>query len=174
MQSPTPTYIPRKSSSSTSTAGSKTNRIHSVDLARGVLSGMFQQGNKNDGKYGNAEVRIFNLADNLPEARSVVLSHARELLASIGIDERMVEAENGPSEMTETTKGPAASDRTMLSRSSITRQRRREKESKLVCNKRMREELLPDDGLLFPTYREGLHAIFIDPITPWQQRNQLS
>lgn len=174
IQSPTPTYISRKSASSTSTAGSKTNRIHSVDLARGVLSGMFQQGNKNDGKHGNSEIRIYNLADNLPEARSVVLSHARELLASIGFDERKFGAENETSEMTETTKIPAASDRTMLSRSSITRQRRREKESKLVCNKRMREELLPDDGLLFPTYREGLHAIFIDPSTPWQQQNLLS
>jgi hypothetical protein len=169
-QSATPTDPTRTSSSSLPTTRNKTNRIHSMDLARGVMSGMFQEVNCRDDKVKKSEVRIYNLADNLPEARSVVLSHAQELLASIGIDERTFGAKNETTEMTKTTTNQEASNNTLLSRSSITRQKRRERESKLVCNKRMREELLADDGLLFPTYREGLHAIFNDPITPWQQR----
>lgn len=171
IQSATPIDPPRTSSSSLPTTGNKTNRIHSMDLARGVMSGMFQEVNCNDEKLKKSDVRIYNLADNLPESRSVVLSYAQELLASIGIDERTFMAKNEKTEMTETTINQVATnDNTSLSRSSVTRQRRRERESKLVCNKRMREELLPDDGLLFPTYREGLPAIFNDPITPWQQQ----
>jgi hypothetical protein len=38
------------------------------------------------------------------------------------------------------------------------RDKRRKKESKRVSNKRMRESLLPN-GLLYPTYREGLKAV---------------
>ena len=166
------------------TAGNKTNRIHSIDLARGVLSGMFPN-KEHDSNNNNAEaVRIFNLADNLPESRSVVLSHALELLSSIGICQPTIETEDAtietastavttststipnPNEMTTTDSAAAI----LPSRSSKSRQSRRERESKLVCNNRMREELLPDEGLLFPTYREGLDAIFNDPTTPWQQQ----
>ena len=171
MKSATPTDPPRTSSSSLPTTGNKTNRIHSMDLARGVVAGIFQEANCNDDKPKKTDVRIYNLADNLPESRSVVLSYAQELLASIGIDKRMFMAKNEKTETTKTRVNQVATnDNTSLSRSSVTRQRRRERESKLVCNKRMREELLPDDGLLYPTYREGLRAIFNDPITPWQQQ----
>jgi hypothetical protein len=158
----------RLPSSSLPSTGNKTNRIHSIDLARGVFSGMFQEIKKKDElKY--SEVRIYNLADNLPESRSVVLSYAQELLASTGIDQRKFEEDTIG--VTTTNKNPAASGKT-LSRSSMRRQKRRERESKLVCNKRMREELFKGDDLKFPTYREGLYAIFNDPTTPWQQRQQ--
>mmetsp|Transcript_1133 Transcript_1133/g.2552 ORF Transcript_1133/g.2552 Transcript_1133/m.2552 type:complete len:441 (+) Transcript_1133:141-1463(+) len=145
------------SSSPPTKSGNKTNRIHARDLARGVLSGMFQKGNHTD----DSGVGIYNLADNLPEERSVVLSYARELLSSIGIDQRK--------SRTEAATNPVASNDRLLSRSSTTRQKRRERESKLVSNQRLREELLQKDGLLFPTYREGLCAILNDPSTPWQQ-----
>mmetsp|Transcript_11490 Transcript_11490/g.24363 ORF Transcript_11490/g.24363 Transcript_11490/m.24363 type:complete len:525 (-) Transcript_11490:2792-4366(-) len=168
------------------TAGNKTNRIHSIDLARGVISGMFPNKHyDSDNKINNhaKAIRIFNLADNLPESRSVVLSHAVELLSSIGIGQPTIETEDAAIETASTAATTSTStmenpnETTMdsasvmlPSRSSKSRQSRRERESKLVCNKRMREELLPDDGLLFPTYREGLDAIFKDPTTPWQQQ----
>ena len=160
----------QKLSSSVPTTGNKTNRIHSIDLARGVLSGMFHNENREDSNVESSVVRIYNLADNLPEVRSVVLSYAQELLASIGVDQSTFRADKVPTELAETTKNIAKANKTLLSRSSITRQRRRERESKFVCNKRMRDELLPEDGLFFPTYREGLRSIFDDPTTPWQQR----
>jgi len=159
----------RLPSSSLPSTGNKTNRIHSIDLAQGVFSGMFQEINKKDDELKYSEVRIYNLADNLPESRSVVLSHAQELLASIGIDQRTFEEDTIG--VTTTNENPAASGKT-LSRSSMRRQKRRERESKLICNKRMREELFKSDDLLFPTYREGLYAIFNDPTTPWQQQQQ--
>lgn len=152
-------------SSSPPKTGSKTNRVHSIDLARGVLASLFNE----DIKVRNSAVRIYNLADNLPEFRSIVLSHAQELLASIGVDQNSFKAENKGNESEEQNTTVNTSSKTLLSRSSTTRQRRRERESKLVCNKRMREELLQEDGLLFPTYREGLRAILDDPNTPWQQ-----
>ena len=170
LESATPASPSRSLKSSIPTTGNKTNRIHCIDLARGVLSGMFEGANYKDSKLEYSGVRIYNLADNLPESRSIVLSYAQELLASIGIDQYAFKDENETSEMTKITKPPGKSDVIVSSRSSITRQKRRERESKLVCNRRMREELFPCDGLLFPTYREGLDAIFNDPITPWQQR----
>ena len=156
--------VPR-SMSSKATTGNKTNRIHTVDLARGVLAGMFQQNcNENEKRNGSmsnslATNRIYNLADNLPEARPIVLSFARELLSSIEIS------------VTDdvTTTATAITTTKTNSRSSVSRQNRREKESKVVCNKRMRQELLSDSGLLFPTYREGLNEIFNDQTTPWRR-----
>jgi hypothetical protein len=151
--------------SSNATTGNKTNRIHSVDLARGVLAGMFQQNcNENENRNGSmsnslATNRIYNLADNLPESRPIVLSFARELLSSIDVS------------VTEdvTTTATSITTTKTNSRSSVSRQNRRKKESKVVCNKRMRQELLPDSGLLFPTYREGLNEIFNVPTTPWRK-----
>mmetsp|Transcript_35716 Transcript_35716/g.40141 ORF Transcript_35716/g.40141 Transcript_35716/m.40141 type:complete len:475 (+) Transcript_35716:50-1474(+) len=143
--------LPR-SALSKPTTGNKTNRIHSVDLARGVLAGLMMSNSLPSN-------RIYNLADDQPELRSIVLSYAHKLLSSIDC----VLSEDVPStNMGDTMKKNA------MSRSSVSRQSRRERESKLVCNKRMRQELLPDNGLLFPTYREGLNDIFNDPITPWR------
>merc|ERR1712008_672472 len=110
--------------------------------AQGVFSGMFQEINKKDDELKYSEVRIYNLADNLPESRSVVLSHAQELLASIGIDQRTFEEDTIG--VTTTNENPAASGKT-LSSSAMRRQKRRERESKLICNKRMREELFKSD-----------------------------
>ena len=145
-----------KYTSSPPTTGSKTNRIHSFDLARAVVAGMFDDDIK-------AAVRIYNLADDLPEYRSVVLSYAQELLASLGIDQNSFGADNEERESSKQTSTR------LLSRSSTTRQRRRERESKLVCNKRMKEELL-QDSLWYPTYREGLQGVLMDSDTPWKQQ----
>ncbi len=159
---------PQSSSSPAPTIGNKTNRIHSFDLARGVLSAMFREedGEKNE-SLESSGVRVYNLSDNLPEVRAVVLSYAQELFASIGINQSIFCAESEKGESTNQVESNEAA----LTRSSKTRQRRRERESKIVCNKRMREELLPKDGLTFPTYKEGLRNILKDPTTPWQQRS---
>jgi len=155
----------RNSTTPGRTTMNKTNRIHASDLARGVLSAMFQEVNGEDKDITNSEVRVYNLADDLPEARSVVISHAQDLLASIGFEQRAVRDEQFTTKFAKTTDNAVTFDK----RSSNMRQKRRERESKLVCNKRMKKELFPDDGLLFPTYREGLDAIFNDPTTPWRQ-----
>jgi hypothetical protein len=117
-----------------------TNRIHSLDIARAVLASM----NKED---NDIPFRMYNLADNSPESRAVVMERAAELLQSIGVTVKE------PTKPTDTTS---------------TRGRRRLLDRKLVSNQRMREELMPD-GLLFPTYREGLEAILQEPTSPWQQ-----
>lgn len=166
------TDVPQNLSSPTPKTGNKTNRIHSFDLARGVLSAMFRdEDRKQNNQLESSGVHIYNLSDNLPEVRSVVLSYAQELFTSIGIDQNTFSAEDETTESTEVSTNQIESNKSTLSRSSQTRQRRRERESKVVCNKRMREELLPKDGLVFPTYQEGLQAILNDPTTPWQQRS---
>ena len=43
---------------------------------------------------------------------------------------------------------------------------RRNTELKRVSNKRLKEDLLPD-GLLFPTYKEGLKDILAQKTMPW-------
>jgi len=172
LEAGTLTDAPQSFSSPTPKTGNKTNRIHSIDLARGVLSAMFRdEDRRENNQLESSGVYIYNLSDNLPEVRSVVLSYAQELFASIGIDQGTFNAENETTGSTEESTNQVESDKSTLSRSSKTRQRRRERESKVVCNKRMREELLPKDGLVFPTYQEGLRAILNDPTTPWQQRS---
>ena len=161
---PPPSISDTNSSSSTQKKKniSLTNRIHSLDIARAVNAAFFSRNTKHD-IDSTPCYRIYNLADNKPEARSVVLSYAKELLIGIGCDLPQ------PSS-TESTTNP--------SRSSQTRQSRRQTERKLVSNERMKNELLlhdtGDDGdlLLYPTYKEGLKAILDDPSTPWQQNKK--
>ena len=169
LKSNTEINFSQKSLASSPKIENKTNRIHSTDLARGVLSGMCKEIDNEDDKVDKL-VRIYNLADNLPESRSVVLNYAQNLLASIGIDQDYLGNANETTDVSVKSTKSVSSDKKLPSRSSRTRQRRREKESKLVCNQRMMKELFPDDDLLFPTYREGLHAIINDPTTPWQRR----
>ena len=56
-----------------------------------------------------------------------------------------------------------ASDLTSSARSS-----RRGTEVKLVSNARMKQELIFE--LTYPTYSEGLNAIFLDPASPWRSK----
>ena len=172
LEAGTLTDAPQNLSSTTPKTGNKTNRIHSLDLARGVLSAMFRdEDRKENNQLESSGVHIYNLSDNLPEVRSVVLSYARELFASISIHQGTFNAGNDTTGSTEASTNQVESKKSTFSRSSKTRQRRRERESKVVCNKRMREELLSKDGLVFPTYQEGLRAILNDQTTPWQQRS---
>lgn len=118
-----------------------TNRIHENDVARAIVSAMLQ----NQGG-------IYNLADNEPEARSVVMEYAAELLKSNGII---------PPERSLLPVISAAAPTELSSK----RASRRQKESKRVDNSKMKAELI--EKLLYPTYREGLNAIFADVRNPW-------
>ena len=126
------------SSSSVSPRDDVTNRIHSKDIARAVLASMLKVKSPH-------QTRVYNLADNLPESRSTVLAYAADLLRG---------------------KGVPIKEQNRASDSLSVRGRRRLEDRKMVSNMRMQEELLPD-GLLFPTYREGLKAILEDRTTPW-------
>ena len=114
--------------------------------------------------------RIYNLADDLPETRSVVLDYAYKILSDHGFinTERNYdnqEGKNVDSSISENGSLPANSSKRRLSR--------RQRERKLVSNDRMKSELLSstpgkDEGLKYPTYKEGLDAILMDASTPWQ------
>jgi len=129
-----------------------TNRIHSQDIARAIVLSMSRP---------TRNTFVYNLADDEPAPRSLVLDYAADLLESIGVP--LVGPPTGsPSE---NNAGFVKSTQRPLTK----RERRRQADRKLVSNSRMKDELLGPSGLAFPTYREGLQAILKDPTTPWQQ-----
>jgi len=115
-----------------------TNRIHESDVARAILAAMESDA-----------VGIYNLADDEPENRNVVMQKAVELLRSIG------------------REPPMKDEELVLSSSSSSggRGRRRSSESKRVSNRKMKESLISE--LTFPTYREGLQSILESKANPW-------
>ena len=119
--------------SSASKVGNPTSRIHEEDAARAILSAMTY----NEAYDG---VQLWNLADDNPAPRSEVMAFGRKLLASFNLL---------PSQ-----KSHPLSER----RPPSERDKRRKSDNKRVANKLLKERLLPD-GLLFPTYREGLKAV---------------
>ena len=126
-----------------------TNRIHSKDLARAVLSSM--RANEDvGGSHQLDQYRVYNLADDMPEARHVVMKYAIQLLEESGIQPDV-----------------STSSRIRRNVTPASRARRRGRAQKRVSNARMREELLGKDGLCFPTYKEGLHAVFRIEDSPW-------
>jgi hypothetical protein len=128
----------------------KTNRIHAADIARAVITAMFCQNELPKG----TSFRIYNLADDEPESRDVVLKYANDLLLSIGV------------------ALPQNINKDLPTNMSKRRQSRRQQERKLVSNKRLKQELLLPNGLEleYPTYREGLKAILNDPHAPWHEK----
>jgi nucleoside-diphosphate-sugar epimerase len=122
--------------------GGITNRIHTHDLSRAVVACMRKSricGESNS--MGDCE--IFNLADDLPESRTVVLEYARDLLQGrhAAVPVETVKTSN--------------------------RARRRETEEKRVCNRKMKEILLDKTELTYPTYKEGLQHILEQQSEPW-------
>jgi nucleoside-diphosphate-sugar epimerase len=162
------------SSTTTTASTSITNRVHSQDIARAIVACMTR--NKNDKDNDNDDNpsprrrrgRIYNLADDLPAPREEVMRHAADLLESVGVSLVPPEAAAPPT----IPQAPSSTSTT-----TTVRERRRQTDRKLVSNQRMKDELLPDHRLLYPTYREGLQAILMEPNTPWydemmiQQRN---
>jgi nucleoside-diphosphate-sugar epimerase len=114
-----------------------TNRIHETDVARAIVASMAMP--------SKGDSRVYCLADDEPESRAVVMQYAANLFESIGITVSIEEdSDSSPS---------------------TTRSKRRGTEIKRVSNQRMKEELV--SNLHYPTYREGLTAIFQDRSNPW-------
>lgn len=106
-----------------------TNRIHETDIARSMFAAF------------DTDSEIFNLADDLPESRSVVLNYAYKLLLAANISVPMKDGTPLPDQQ-----------------QSNVRTRRRSLERKLVDNSKIKK-LLPGNTLLYPTYIEGLESI---------------
>jgi nucleoside-diphosphate-sugar epimerase len=121
-----------------------TNRIHEHDLAAAVVASMLLE---QDDALPACE--IYNLADDQPESRRVVLEYASDLLKSINVP-------------VETRSSVVAAEGTSTSGRAV----RRRTDHKRVSNQKMKDVLLP--CLKYPTYKEGLEAILIDPTSPWQ------
>ena len=62
-------------------AADVTNRIHETDVARAIVASMVKSF-----KQPTEQFRVFNLSDELPETRAVVMKHAAALLRSIGVE----------------------------------------------------------------------------------------
>ena len=118
-----------------------TSRIHVEDIAGAILASMKL--------HTNAEAQpdfdTYNLADDLPESRQLVLEHAANLLKNeAGFNASYLES---------------STDELSI------RTRRRGTDRKRVCNEKMKADLLPT--LRYPTYKEGLAKIVNDCTNPW-------
>eukprot|EP00980_Cylindrotheca_fusiformis_P004235 scaffold918_cov126-Cylindrotheca_fusiformis.AAC.14 len=135
-----------------------TNRIHVLDIAHAIVQSMMLNTTTT-----SSQSRIYNLADDCPASRSEVLEYAAQLF-----DEHNISLPQ---------QQPAAATAATNTKTSQ-RERRRETDRKLVDNTRMKMELLSlsfqQQQLKYPTYKEGLSAIFHDPMAPWweQQREK--
>jgi hypothetical protein len=123
-----------------------TNRIHVHDLAASVLASM--QRYSADPSRREGLVAVYNLADDMPESRTVVMTYAAGLLQRINI-----------------TISKVSQDATSV------RSQRRQTDQKRVCNKKIKGELLRNP-LKFPTYKEGLEYILEDRNNPWWPGNK--
>ena len=124
-----------------SPAAGITNRIHETDVARAIVASMMDSSQQHD-------FCVYNLSDDEPEARSVVMKYATKLLESIGVDITIKESsEASPSSARATRRGT---------------------DIKRVSNDRMKSDLVSE--LLYPTYREGLTAILKDSSSPWRKQ----
>jgi hypothetical protein len=132
---------------STSLPCDVTNRIHEVDLAASIVSSMLKD--VEDDKEA-PYFRVYNVADDLPESRRVVMEYAARLLHDKGAD----------------LSNAGTKDRKPTNLDTTKRSRRRIQDRKLVSNARLKEELLP--ALSYPTYKEGLGQILLHPKAPWQ------
>ena len=177
----------------TTTTAAATNRIHSYDIARAIVASMTTRDVVDDDNNDDEEEAsvldandhdtmslpnttlgrrrthggrgIYNLADDDPAPRSIVLNYAAELLESIGA----LPAPQ-PAVPTEPTNPTTTTTTTTATTTVSTRERRRLTDRKWVSNQKMKDELVPQ--LTYPTYREGLKAILMDPNTPWQKQQQ--
>jgi len=132
-----------------------TSRIHIQDVARAILTSMNQYNRDThrdidmlSSQLGSEEnYDIYNLSDDEPASRYDVFTYASTLLLSQG----WVLPTRNATTITVTTN-------TTLVKTSE-RQKRRLQESKRVMNKKMKDQLLGNQGLTYKTYREGLLSI---------------
>jgi len=114
-----------------------TSRIHEEDVSRAILSAMVCEGLESCGNC------LWNLADDDPAPRTEVMVFGAQLL---------VESNLLP---------PRKVDSNQSSRNfqQSERARRRLTDRKRVGNHRLKDLLLPDGKLIYPTYREGLQSV---------------
>lgn len=138
-------WIIRNETLSETGASNLTNRIHSTDLARAVVSWMM-----NAQRFGIAASRqVFNLADDMPEDREVVMGYAHDLLVAY-CNENEVDL------------GRFVSASPSMTTREKERTRRRRSDQKRVNNTLMKDMLLGEEGLIYPTYKEGLQSLLKD------------
>jgi nucleoside-diphosphate-sugar epimerase len=125
-----------------------TNRIHEEDLAACVVASMLLEKGKEESEINpmSAGATLYNLADDQPESRGVVLEYASDLLKSIRV--------------------PVQTRSSVAAEGMSGRARRRRTDVKRVGNQKMKDVLLRH--LQYPTYKEGLETILNDPDSPWQ------
>jgi nucleoside-diphosphate-sugar epimerase len=116
------------------------SRVHVKDIARALLASMdAAQGDDRSAGGGDKAAEldpysVYNVADDAPTPRAEVMRYAARLLG---------QAEGSEKEELEGTGARAG---------------RRAQENKRVSNRRL-GELLGEQGLLYPTYRDGLDVI---------------
>ncbi|KAL3935533.1 MAG: hypothetical protein SGBAC_008961 [Bacillariaceae sp.] len=160
-------------------AENKTNRIHVTDIAQSIVNSMMMTMRimtEEEGAASNSiSFEIYNLADDLPERRSKVMDYASKLLTTrFGSSDWRTTA---TTENVGVSKSADGSDdqrsgndtSTKTSKTKSVRRTRREQEPKLIDNQKLKNTLLPE--LLYPTYKEGLNDILLDPQAPWNNLN---
>ncbi|KAL7566568.1 hypothetical protein ACA910_000636 [Epithemia clementina (nom. ined.)] len=145
-----------------------TNRIHEDDLCRAVVASMLQWKPSSTTCLSKdvQNVEIYNLADDLPESRQVVMEYAAGLLATLdGGGFVCRDAGN-------TIEPQQAQSTTLIESKQSVRARRRVRDQKRVDNSKMKQNLLNGTSLLFPSYKEGLQSILHHPLAPWNNPQQ--
>ena len=144
-----------------------TNRIHEEDLARAIVASMIlllphSNNMEDDGEAPSTADKnfhnVYNLADDCPEARRVVMRYAAQLLLDTMTDEQLLEKDLSQQEHDSDTSSKNNTSK---------RSQRRGKDHKLVDNSKMKQHLLKGKPLLYPTYKEGLDSILLQPGSPW-------
>jgi hypothetical protein len=160
-----------------------TNRIHVDDLAAAIFAAMTQQHvsitNDNttrptattiatEDTTTTTTIKVYNIADDLPESRTVVMQYATQLLLSLRSNTTNDTDNNNnnlSSRPNPTAMRQSSIATTTQSGNSTTRDQRRRTDQKRINNTKMKQELLPQ--LKFPTYKEGLEHILNDRNNPW-------
>jgi len=123
-------------------AEAPTSRIHEEDVSQAILSAMAR-------KKLASPCCLWNLADNYPAPRAEVMAFGTEILREENLLPPMVGGQS--------SKKKKQSERA----------RRRLTDRKRVANQRMKDLLLPEGKLIYPTYREGLWSVLNSNREEW-------
>jgi len=126
-----------KSNQGKSNKSFPTSRIHEEDVSRAILSAMVCEGLESCGNC------LWNLADDDPAPRTEVMEFGTQLL----VESNLLPPKKVDSN--QSSRIPQQSERA----------RRRLTDRKRVGNHRLKDLLLPDGKLIYPTYREGLQSV---------------
>jgi hypothetical protein len=146
-----------------------TNRIHVTDLAAAIVASMQQHCDDSSDSTSTSTLEYYNLADDEPESRRVVMDHAAMLLQGIGaldvVDQESLSSQALIGKNANVTSAHAPPPPLPPRNTASARAQRRTVDAKRVSNAKMRRDLLPT--LHYPTYRQGLAAILRHQPNPW-------